>query len=43
MTVIERRNMTPWYHFWNPQSGLFGGVMGALILWPIVIFIWWLS
>jgi hypothetical protein len=29
---------TPWWHFWNPDSGLFGGyVAGILLVAPVVL------
>jgi hypothetical protein len=28
--------MTPWYYFWNPQSGFFGGCITAVLFWAVV-------
>lgn len=33
---------TPWYHFWNPMSGLPGGVLAAAVLAVISLLVAWL-
>lgn len=35
------RGPIPWWRFWNPLSGLLGGlIMGALLSLPLL---WWLA
>jgi len=29
----------PFYHFWHPQSGLFGGIVMGIIIGMLIVFV----
>lgn len=37
MNRLLRWIRTPalWWHFWNPQSGAIGGLIGGLVIWSV--------